>query len=208
MCATLADQGESILFRNYSVPLDPGPVSSAAKSFKFEEVTIGDACRATSAAPTYLPEINIQGLNFWDGGLLNNNPIDQVWDNRYDLTPESRTSPHVSCILSLGCSHQEYSATLRPTYVWRWLNTVSKLASFVTNTEAKHRDFQRNMDSRNARKSDSQVGYFRFNASTGTDAIDLDDFDKMNKLREYTEQYLRRPDVQDQIEKCARLLAK
>ncbi|KAF9271719.1 hypothetical protein BGZ74_005709, partial [Mortierella antarctica] len=59
-----------------------------------DEITIGLNVRATSAAPTYFPEEvwkpdNIEdglwesegakdGLKFWDGGLLNNNPINQL----------------------------------------------------------------------------------------------------------------------------------
>ena len=80
MCATLADKGESILLRNYDPPFPAVPVSAGARDLDVSIITIKEAARATSAAPTYLKQADIQGLNFWDGGLLNNNPIVQVWD--------------------------------------------------------------------------------------------------------------------------------
>ncbi|KAF9273494.1 hypothetical protein BGZ74_004751, partial [Mortierella antarctica] len=59
-----------------------------------DEISIGLTVKATSAAPTYFPEVvwkpkSVEkslwekkgaenGLVFWDGGLLNNNPINQL----------------------------------------------------------------------------------------------------------------------------------
>lgn len=209
MCATLADKGESILLRNYDPPFAPSPVSAGAQDLNFSTITIKEAARATSAAPTYLKEVNIQSLNFWDGGLLNNNPIDQVWDNRYDLVSGSDKSPWIGCIVSLGTTHPEHSSNRRPgTGISRFFNTVSKTVAFVTNTEAKHRDFDRNMRQRNRRKEDKSTGYFRFNAPTGKEEIELGDYLKMPRLIEYTEEYLKTPEVEEWINECAELLAK
>uniref|UniRef100_A0A093VLB7 PNPLA domain-containing protein n=1 Tax=Talaromyces marneffei PM1 TaxID=1077442 RepID=A0A093VLB7_TALMA len=57
--------------------------------------SIIDAALATSAAPLYLPPVKVNGIDFWDDGLLNNNPIDQVWSARHDLAPrpENATTP-------------------------------------------------------------------------------------------------------------------
>ena len=161
MCATLADKGESILLRNYNPLFAPLPVSTGAKDLNFKTITIKEAARATSAAPTYLKEVKIQNLTFWDGGLLNNNPIDQVWDNRYDLVSQEDSSPHITCIVSLGTSHPVYEGMKRPgTGIQRFFNIISKTVAFVTNTEAKHRDFDRNMRQRNNRKPNKKTGYY------------------------------------------------
>lgn len=210
MCATLADKGESILLRNYDPPFAPLPVSAGAKDLNFNAITIKEAARATSAAPTYLKQVNIQGLNFWDGGLLNNNPIDQIWDNRYDLVARERQSPHIRCILSLGTTHPDYDPNKKPPgrFVARFFNTVSQTVAFVTNTEAKHRDFERNMRQRNRRRPDRPAGYFRFNATTEKEEFDLSDYLKMPKLCDYTDKYLKNPDVDRMIDECAALLAK
>lgn len=42
---------------------------------KFLDIPIWQAARATSAAPTFLPSITINGTELVDGGLLYNNPI-------------------------------------------------------------------------------------------------------------------------------------
>ncbi|KIW16255.1 hypothetical protein PV08_06306 [Exophiala spinifera] len=209
MCATLADKGESILLRNYAPPFPPLPVSAGAQDLNLNTITIKEAARATSAAPTYLKEVDIQGLKFWDGGLLNNNPITQVWDNRGDLVSGEAPNPSVKCIVSLGTTHPEHERKKRPgTGVSRFFNTVSKTVAFVTNTEAKHRDFDRNMRQHNRRRPNDSTAYFRFDAPTGTKQIDLGDYLRMPKLVEYTDVYLRRLEVDKVITECAEILAK
>jgi predicted acylesterase/phospholipase RssA len=208
MCATLADKGESILLRNYDPPFPALPVSTGAGDLICNAITIKEAARATSAAPTYLKQATIQGLDFWDGGLLNNNPILQAWDNRDDLVDRDTASPRITCIVSLGTSHKEYNEKRRVgTGIQRFLNTITKTVAFVTNTEAKHRDFDRNIRQHNKRRPADKIGYFRFNASTGDDNIDLGDYLKMPKLVEYTNDYLKKADVDKSIDECAALLA-
>jgi hypothetical protein len=91
------------------------PVSEEGKAlfdFNFvKDLNIKDACRATSAAPTYFPQLEVpvsksgkDKVVFWDGGLLNNNPIDQVWRARLDLVSETTKAPQVGCVLSIGTS--------------------------------------------------------------------------------------------------------
>lgn len=213
MCATLADRGESILLRNYEPAFAPLPISTGASDLDFRSITIKEAARATSAAPTYLKQAHIQGLNFWDGGLLNNNPIDQVWDNRYDLVGNDDRSPRIKCIVSLGTSHPEYKKAFTGNFIAKFFNTVSKTVSFATNTEAKHRDFERNMQQYNRRrlarkKSDPPTFYYRFNASTDTKSLGLADYLSMPALVAYTENYLQTPTVEIWVEECAQHLAK
>ncbi|KAF4598942.1 hypothetical protein EYR38_007355 [Pleurotus pulmonarius] len=47
----------------------------SANSDKFEDIPIWQAARATSAAPTYLPSITINGVKLVDGGVMYNNPV-------------------------------------------------------------------------------------------------------------------------------------
>lgn len=212
MCATLADKGESILLRNYDPPFAPLPVSTGAADLDFNAITIKEAARATSAAPTYLKEVEIQNLAFWDGGLLNNNPINQVWDNRHDLVSRTDPCPRIKCIVSLGTAHPDFDLKQRRrstvSGIKRFFNTVSKTVSFVTNTEAKHRDFDRNIRQHNRRDPDCATAYFRFDATTAKERIGLDDYLKMPKLVEYTNIYLQRPEVDAWVSECAALLAK
>ncbi|KAK5446542.1 hypothetical protein LTS15_009881 [Exophiala xenobiotica] len=208
MCSTLADKGETILFRSYDPPRDAEPVTSGVNVGDFADVTILEAARATSAAPTYLPEMIIKGHRFWDGGLLNNNPIDQVWDARYDLARTTTQTPVVSCVVSIGTGWSE-SKPSSSVFFKRFLNTISQAVSFATNTEAKHRDFERNIRRMNERLPPSeQTKYFRFNAPTGTEIFNLDDWQRMYRLKELTLKYLEQSDTRAKINDCAQALAR
>ncbi len=201
MCSTLVERGETILFRTYTPPSDGKPLSDRVKEVDLTDVSIGDAARATSAAPLYLPEMVIKKLRFWDGGLLNNNPIDQVWDARYDLAKSTSDTPIVSCVLSIGTSWSSKKAG--PGFV----NTVSSVASFATNTEAKHRDFERNIIRMNKRVGPTEeTEYYRFNTPTDEIEFELDDWQQMEKLKRLTNGYLKQAKTIDRIDKCARCL--
>lgn len=120
MCSTLRERGESVLLRSYDMPKHADPVSQEGdalnKSGGIEKITIKEATRATSAAPIYFPPARIFGgkdqgvTEFWDGGLLNNNPIDQLWRARLDLVGPEDPPPKVACVLSLGTSWSTASA--------------------------------------------------------------------------------------------------
>jgi hypothetical protein len=221
MCATVANKGETVLFRSYKPPVDSQPQSETAKQIKHELITIKEACRATSAAPTYLPEMVIQKIRFWDGGLLNNNPVDQVWDARYDL-PEARlvddqgkvnyVEPSVSSVVSIGTS---YFKKLETSHSRNFIGVVLRTLGFATNTEAKHWDFEGNNDRRNRRidSEEERTHYFRYNADATKD-INLDDYQQMGVLEADTVTYLaklekdRDSSGDSYIDRCAKRLAK
>jgi hypothetical protein len=214
MCATVADKGETMLFRSYAVPPDSEPQSETARSINHASITIKEACRATSAAPTYLPPMDIGGVEYWDGGLLNNNPVDQVWDARFDLdaaqqqvtAPDGSTQieyrdPRVLVMLSLGtgvCNTRVDRAWYNPMrYIVKltpeFLTTAGRVLGFSTNTQAKHWDFKVNTIRRNKRLDGderSKTHYFRLNPVV-TKEINLDDYQQMELLKEDTKKWLR-----------------
>jgi predicted acylesterase/phospholipase RssA len=210
MCAIAIDkpgctwfEPGTVLFRSYMPPNDARP--SPLPDFDYSKVTITEAARATSAAPTYLPQMIIQKVKFWDGGLLNNNPIDQVWSARYDLAIDSHVEPNISCVVSIGTTISKQKRVSG----WSFLNKVTETMSFATNTEAKHHDFQRNNSRCNLRKPKEEITqYFRFNAPLGDTRVDLADYRKIPLLKQKTEEYLETNEVQIQIKRCAELLAR
>jgi patatin-like phospholipase len=241
MCATLQERGESVLMRSYDMPKDAKPVSEAGEALHsvggIENITIKIAARATSAAPTYFPAVELKGddgkpVVFWDGGLLNNNPIDQLWRARLDLVGDDKPAPKVACVLSLGTS---WSTKGSPTVFDKWPillkvkgmtswplvgNGISKLIdwitpaeesiAFLTNTEAKHLDFHRYINRISHRNADpdAQTKYFRFNTPTQNTYIDMADYKQMLWLANCTKQWMKDPNVAPKVEKVARLLAK
>ncbi|PVH67650.1 FabD/lysophospholipase-like protein [Cadophora sp. DSE1049] len=219
MCSTLADKGESILFRSYSAPPDAEPISSQATLALMETISISTAACATSAAPTFLPVVEWKGLKFWDGGLLNNNPIHQLWAARYDLAIKAADSadsadaaesedlaspePPIGCIVSLGTS---WSSAV-PSSPFRFINTVSRVVPFTTNTEAKNLDFRRELNRINARlPPKDHTAYFRFNTPTVDETFNLDDYQQMARLEKLTEVYLEVAGVHSDIMECAKKL--
>lgn len=218
MCATRTDREEAVLFRSYRVQVadetaSPSQDQNATNNRRdcnpdyiepeldigFDDISIGDAARATSSAPTYFEPKVIHEVKFWDGGMLNNNPIDQVWNARDDIGKPA------TFVLSLGCSYplkRAYSAL-------PLLNLISQATSYITNTEAKHRDFERMIQRRNLKlKQNEKIQYFRLNVPTGRESLNLDDWKKMETLTKYTEQYLQSREAQDAVLRCAHALAR
>jgi len=72
---------------------------------EYDDCEIWEAARATSAAPFYFPGIRIGPNNhkFWDGGLANNNPVDEVWAEKSLLFEQKE----VKLIISLGTGQCE-----------------------------------------------------------------------------------------------------
>lgn len=109
---------------------DGRPICSPEKTLR-TTISIKDAVRATSAAPTYFPKKVMDGYRFWDGGLLNNNPVDQVWAARNDLDDRP-----VTCLLRVGASYADNHG--QETNLPKPGLAVTENA---TNTEGKHKDF-------------------------------------------------------------------
>jgi len=219
MCATLKDKGESILLRTYEEPEDAKPVtirhaiSGGDDDENFlDSMKIVDAARATSAAPVYLPEKDWKTpagdiIKFWDGGVLNNNPVTQLWDARYDLVKPGELPPAVSCVLSVGCSWSDPVKQPFLLKIFRVLNRFSE--SFMANTEAKHHDFQRHIKRISHRgEQPDDVVYRRLNAPTKATHFDMADPKIMPKLEALTENYLSHDqDAIGVVEEIAQLLA-
>jgi predicted acylesterase/phospholipase RssA len=217
------------------------PVSQEGKALKqsgaIKDITIKQATRATSAAPSYFPPATM-GKNpgepqFWDGGLLNNNPIDQLWRARLDLVGSLDPPPKVACVLSLGTSWSDLPA---PGFLDNWprvknsldwiagwapstisnliemISPVQEALPFLTNTEAKHLDFRRYINRMyyRVKESEGQTEYFRFNTPTKKVYIDMSDYKKMPDLTITTNEWLEKKTgwETDWVDKVAKILAK
>jgi len=157
-----------------------------------DQATIGLAACATSAPPSYFPEVKWTvgktEFTFWDGGLLNNNPIDQLWYSRYDLVQPTEPAPKVSCVISLGTGYAQPGSA--KSIRLRLLGMASSVIGFATNTEAKGKDFSRHMTNLNRRDEFKKTKYLRFNPPLGLNEIGLGDYTRMELLQTITEKYL------------------
>lgn len=179
-----------------------------------DKVTISLAARATSAAPTFFPEVNFpnpkpnsklstseqkKNLVFWDGGLLNNNPIDQLWYARYELVEHVDPAPPISCVVSLGTG---FIAAESPSSAWFHLTgVVSSVMDFSTNTNAKAKDFTRHMNRLKFRPEHKKSQYVRLNPRLTTN-IGLADYTRMKELQALTMEYINAADSQEWIDKA------
>ncbi|KAF4454400.1 FabD/lysophospholipase-like protein [Fusarium austroafricanum] len=141
--------------------------------------TIWQAARATSAAPFYFPEANIGRSKFWDGGLANNNPVDEVWAEK-SLLFQKRA---VKCVISLGTA----------------FSRGGRLLTNLTNVENVHRRFEDMMRA-------ESIEYFRFDPSTLKDDIGMSDYGQIETLKHHTNEYLGQPPIRALIDICAQLL--
>lgn len=218
-CTTAQTKCETVLLRSYEpVLLDHENYKSSLthKIMKAnqDKVTISLAARATSAAPTFFPEVTFpakqafsklsaeekkKNLVFWDGGLLNNNPIDQLWYARYELVEHISPSPQISCVISLGTGYIQAES---PASAWFHLTgVVSSVMDFSTNTNAKAKDFTRHMDRLKFRPEHKKSQYVRLNPRLVTN-IGLADYTRMEELRTLTIAYIKEAGSQEWIDKA------
>ncbi|KAG0010101.1 hypothetical protein BGZ80_001789 [Entomortierella chlamydospora] len=186
---------ETVLLRSYSI-VDNSPssiVNDCMRKGK-DQISINLAVKATSAAPTYFPEVvwkphgSDNSLVFWDGGLLNNNPIDQLWYARHDVVEHDEPEPPISCVISLGTG---YSRPGDPSSSWfRLTGVLSSVMALATNTNAKAKDFSRHMSDLKKRPAYKNTIYYRLNPHLKGNQIDLADYTKMDLLIELTNRYL------------------
>ncbi|KAF9343942.1 hypothetical protein BGX26_004995 [Mortierella sp. AD094] len=196
---------ETVLLRSYrkSTVFTQSIVNNAVLKGQ-DEISIGLAVKATSAAPTYFPEVvwkpegAEKGLVFWDGGLLNNNPIDQLWYARHDVVGPEEPEPLISCVISLGTG---YTKPGDPASSWfKLVGVVSSVVALATNTNAKGKDFSRHISDLNRRPEHKNTKYIRFNPPLLNNNIDLADYTKMELLIKLTNKYLQHEEGQKYLE--------
>lgn len=157
----------------------------------------------------FLPAVNIAGVDFWDGGVLNNNPVYKVWEARYDLAPplpenedEVAGEPFVACVVSIGTGyHSEREELPRDIF-----STIGATVSYSTNVKAKDRDFGHHLKRWNLRKpKDQRTEYFRLDSRI-QEAVNLDDYQSMDRLEQQTREWLGNEDCKSLIRQCADVL--
>ncbi|KAJ0276599.1 hypothetical protein COL940_008194 [Colletotrichum noveboracense] len=206
ICTTAQDRAETALMKTYKD--NNSYVSSVANDIMKEhrdKITICLATRATSAAPTYFPEVKWpegakRQLTFWDGGLLNNNPIDQLWNSRYDLVKPGEPEPKISCVISLGTGWER--ADSPKDSLLKITGVLSTVMAFSTNTNAKAKDFSRHISMLNQRAEHADTKYIRFNPSLGRNKIGLADYNKMELLKKLARNSVTHPKAHEWIEKA------
>lgn len=170
--------GDPLVIRSYPTEFNLVPA----------DVTIADAARATTAAPSYFPSKRLpDGTVALDGGLIANNPSEVV-------ISEARTQygPNVrfGLLLSIGTGEKR-PTQLRVTSAASIISFTKALGHIVTDSEKVH---QRVYD----RFEESGLGtYIRINIP-GIGDIGLDDCKAIPKIIEITKEYMETEEMKKQ----------
>ena len=148
---------------------------------------IWKVARATSAAPAYFREMDIENRPFIDGAIGFNNPTEELHDEVKYLYGGKANS----LIVSIGTGKNP-----RPTFVKGTFGLLRKGVSMLTDCEKIHA---------NMVKKDG-LRYYRFNVEDDVGKIKIGAYKELPTIKEKTEKYLRDPDVENRLRKVAEIL--
>ncbi|KAG8885679.1 hypothetical protein FRB97_000122 [Tulasnella sp. 331] len=177
------------------------------RTYKHRRVTaipnswkIWEAARATSAAPTYFPPMEVGDRSYTDGGVGFNNPILLVIVEARNVYGPTRP---IGCIISLGTGMTSNISLPRPSRnpfknAVRILGTARAISRTVAASEHAHHLAEAQFTEQFPHFDPMEIGaYYRFNpgrrTADGSDwepAIDLDDHKGMQQLEIMAEGYL------------------
>ncbi|KAL2856133.1 acyl transferase/acyl hydrolase/lysophospholipase [Aspergillus pseudodeflectus] len=177
VCAASAKSLKSSprLFRTWMSNINPS-----------ENCTIWEACRATTAAPTFFKSIRIgrPGVQeeFVDAGLGCNNPVKQLL---LEACQEFGKDRPVSCIVSIGTGKARVIRLNKPRGLDRWIHRdlVGALAKMATDSEEVAREMERRFE-------DRKGPYFRLNVDQGLEDITMEDWEKLGEVATHTKNYI------------------
>ncbi|KAF9487998.1 FabD/lysophospholipase-like protein [Pleurotus eryngii] len=170
---------------------------------KFLDIPIWQAARATSAAPTFLPSITINGTELVDGGLLYNNPVALLLGEAYHEFGVERLM-NTRCLLTLGTGHGP-NLHLPPQpgifgsgkYLLGVIDTMSSIATDCENTHEK---------ARKVFPEDDTYWRFNYGIKNGGDwekVLRLDNWQGMESFAKGTRGYISSPEQTPRAQGCA-----
>ncbi|KAK0707393.1 acyl transferase/acyl hydrolase/lysophospholipase [Lasiosphaeris hirsuta] len=124
-------------------------------------IKLWEACRATSAAPTYFLPLTVGSYTFLDGGLQANNPLGWLWNETLAVFGPTRP---VNCFLSIGTGTAK-SETLPDATASNVIGLAKGMASIATNTEMVNILFRSLINAFSPKPTEKK--YWRFNIGDG-----------------------------------------
>ncbi|KAH0553145.1 hypothetical protein GP486_006670 [Trichoglossum hirsutum] len=180
----LSDQDESSILRSYRVR-DPSVPETL-----FNECKIWEACRATSAAPSFFNPITIGQVHqkFIDGAAAGyNNPIRMVYQEAKHVWPD-----RTLLLISIG------TGNARRKRLAGNLGEVAKaMAKILTDAEVSADIFFK--DHQDMAKKHL---LFRFNVAQGLENVDLEEYKELNTITDATQTYLDSSEIGQKMKMC------
>ncbi|KAI2472257.1 phospholipase [Annulohypoxylon bovei var. microspora] len=164
-------------------------------SHLLDSVKIWEACRATSAAPSFFDPITIGPFDeeFIDGALGENNPIYTVWNQAQDIWNDGPLQDKILCLISIGTG----LPSLNP-FQDGILDIGKALVSLSTESEETAERFHRDKAS-----LDNDGRYYRFNVNRGLETVGLQESKKINEIAAATLRYVTSQAVFSKVKACA-----
>jgi predicted acylesterase/phospholipase RssA len=201
----LTHESPAVLFRSYEV--DGTEI----------QCTILEAARATSAAPTYFPEAEIDGNLYVDGGIGYNNPTEEAIREAHRIWP----GREIGCLVSLGTglmqpisgatrSREQLGNIIGTVFQGMMPLTAEKLTvaqyctELATSCQVTHDHVVENIAV--AKKPRERARYYRFNVTSGMSSVGLDEAHKLKEISQMTDGYLNAAEMRERISDCVELL--
>ncbi|RVD80815.1 uncharacterized protein DFL_008705 [Arthrobotrys flagrans] len=159
-----------------------------------EQVRIWEAVRATSAAPTFFKPVNINGIQYFDGGLGYNNPAMLTY---LEVVQTYGKGFPIKCFISVGTGASP-NVQIRDneglgTYT---LDLLKFLKDLATNTRRAHHEVKELLQFSN--------NYFRFEVGNDLGSrVGMDRYDLLNFVESETEDYLNSWDGRGNVHRAA-----
>jgi hypothetical protein len=150
--------------------------------------------RATSAAPAYLREVEIEGRQFIDGAIGFNNPSEELHGEVEYVYGETANA----LILSIGTGLHGPPGS---SGFGNTLGLVATALRMVTDCQAIHEKIA-------SRSQREKFDYYRFNVGNGMGNIKLGAYKTIPRIKELTMDYLSQQGTLDDLRKAAESLVK
>ncbi len=214
------------LFRTYRTEAPPPPKKNQRRYGEPSALPIFQVARATSAAPNYFRPITIETENgkekvrFKDGGFGSNNPSEQIYRDVVHVHGNSSTQ-NVGPFVSIGAGttpmHRFSRQKSNISDAVANAKGAVKLVSRTYETHERMLDYSRDRD-------EEKFPYYRFDGGNRLGEVRLDEWKTHNrfsrvdgrakgpggktldKIYVSTAAYLQRPEIQEQLGKCAKTL--
>lgn len=175
MCAvSKEDHSHLVKFPTYRRPFE-------TDSAFYDNVTVWEAARATSAGTTLFDEIAIgsNGRKFLDGATRANNPIHELWKEAQMLWNNQPLEEQVQCIVSIGSGIPrtgEFKTGIVEIY-----HTLKQIATETERNADEFAQHHQGLDDRGA--------YIRLNVQQGLQDVAVEDSKSRPLIAAATERY-------------------
>lgn len=165
-----------------------------------KNITVVQAARATSAAPTFFKPLVIENEGgvkeeLIDAAMGVNNPAAEVLD---EAGMQFDNSCKLGCFLSLGTGTRPKNMESTDA-IGRLLDIGKLLKEVTTDSEAKREEMDRKF-------TDHESTYFRFSVPDAASKVKMEAYRDIPKLKAMTEEYLRGAEAKANIEKIVDVL--